>query len=90
MEEMKYKRAEHVIGSSLDDAMILTSTESDKFYGMNKVASKIWGLLEQPISKEEVITMLLERFDVEHDQCKKDVDLFFDEMKQAKVIVPSN
>lgn len=89
MEESKntrYQQAEHVIGSSIDEAMIITSTNDDKFYGMNKIASVIWNLLESPISKEEVVSALLAQFKVEQQQCEQEVNFFFEEMKHAAII----
>jgi hypothetical protein len=83
---LKYKQADHVLGSSIDEAMIITSTEDDKFYGMNKIATAIWSLLDSPISEEDVVKSLLKKFEVDQKRCEEEVNLFFQEMKQALII----
>jgi len=83
----KYQRASHVVGSSLDDAMILSSMENEKFYGLNKVASRIWKILEESVTMEEVVVKMLDQFDIEKKACEQDVSAFFQEMIKAGIIV---
>jgi hypothetical protein len=83
----KFKRADQLIATGLDEAMIISSLEDDKFYGLNKVASRIWQLLEEPVAIEEIVTSLLNQFEIDRPNCETQVKTFVSEMLKANIIV---
>ena len=75
-----------LLETTVDDETILLSIASSKYYGMDPVASRIWSLLQEPISIKEIIAILLTEFDVSEDKCKKDVFEFLENLVEEKML----
>jgi hypothetical protein len=63
----KYIQNKKVIQSKIGEEVVMLDMDSGFYFGLNSVASIIWGKLEKPISLEEVINELLEEY-VEESQ----------------------
>ncbi len=55
-------------------------------YSLNPVASTIWEALAQPRSKEEIVRVIEEMFDVNCGAVSADVDIFLAEMTTAGLV----
>lgn len=67
------KRKSDFISSEIDGNTVMMSIEEGKYYGMNTVASDIWNLLENPIMVSEMIGLLSNQYDIDAQQCEKEV-----------------
>ena len=75
-----------LLETTVDDETILLSIAHSKYYGMDPVASRIWSLLQDPISIKEIIVTLLTEFDVSEDECEKDVFEFLENLVEEKML----
>ncbi len=75
-----------LLETSIDDETILLSILNSKYYGMDPVASRIWSILQDPISIKEIIVTLLDEFDVSEDECEKDVLEFLKNLVEEKML----
>ena len=69
--------------------LIPVGNASVKFNGMitlNSVSAYIWKKLENPISKDELISAMLEDYEVEKEQVEKDVTEFLNMLKQLEMV----
>lgn len=58
-------------------------------YGLNRVATRIWNMIDVPLSTAEAAAVLCDEFDVTPDACREDVlDLFNDlvDIGLAKIV----
>lgn len=53
--------------------VVILSLKDGVYYELNAVGARIWALLEQPRSLQEVAGTVLSEFDVEAEQCEADV-----------------
>lgn len=72
-----------------DDAVMLDFV-SGVYYGLDPVATYIWGLIREPKVVSDVRDALLEEYDVEPERCERDLLTLFGEMSARKLIEVTN
>jgi hypothetical protein len=60
--------------------------ESGFYFGLNSVASVIWGLLADEIGFEKLIDQLMAQFQVERSICEADTLELLDQMLEKNII----
>jgi hypothetical protein len=83
---MKYNRNNKSISGRLHDELVMMNIEQGKYFSLNPVATRIWDLLENPLSLEELVQPLLDEYDVDESQCREDVQNYLEEMKKLGLI----
>lgn len=58
------------ITSPIGEEIVMMSIESGNYVGMNHVATDIWNKLEKPSSVRDLVTYLLEIYDISRDTCE--------------------
>ncbi len=79
-------RNSSVLFSDLDDKILMMSIDKGTYYSLDEVGTRIWGLIENPASVEELCEVLLTEFEVEPETCRQDVLNFMSEMSELEVI----
>lgn len=85
----KYSRNEQIIDGELDDNQVMMHLEKGKYFGLDPVAKRIWELIEEPKSIEEITAILLEEFAVSTEQCNEEVQSFLDKAIEFDIIKKS-
>ena len=55
---------EHVLARKLDDEMVLLNLDSGEYFGLNETGTRVWEMLADGRSREEVVDCLTEEFEV--------------------------
>ena len=76
-----------IIHSVMDDEIVMMGVEQGSFFGIDRIGSHIWNLLETPMKVEDLLAKLVLEYEVEYGQCKEDTLLFLNEMLKNKVIL---
>lgn len=66
-------RSGNQVSTELDDETVLMSIEQGQYFSMDGILSKIWTLVETPVKVSALCDALLEEYEVEREQCEKDV-----------------
>ena len=66
-------QSEDQVSTELDGETVLMSIEQGNYYGMDKRLSRIWALIETPITASSLCDRLADEYDVEREICEKDV-----------------
>ncbi len=82
----KYIQNKKVIQSKIGDEVAMLDMDSGFYFGLNSVASIIWGKLEKPISLEEVINELLDEYNIDRDTCENDTRAFWLQLLDKNII----
>jgi hypothetical protein len=82
----KLKRNPDMVFSEMDGETVMMSIENSEYYGLDPVASRIWELLDQPATVEQLVEKLLEEYEVDHDTCLDDVLSFSQELMEKKIL----
>ena len=62
--------------------------EQGKYFSLNPVATRIWDLLEDPLTENQLCGLLLEEYEVDPEQCLQEVEELLAEMVKLRLVVP--
>ena len=67
---------ESVVDAVLGDEAVLLNVESGVYFGLNAIGARIWELLVEGPTQEEIVGRLLDEYDVEAAQLRADIEGF--------------
>ena len=62
-----------LLEAEVDGEIVALNVESGTCYGFNSTATRVWSMIEQPRTLGEICAALVAQFDVEPDDCRRDV-----------------
>jgi len=84
------KKNHEILASDIDGETVMMSIENGKYYGMDEIGSRIWGLINGENTPATIIDKLLKEFDVSREECMTDVMDFLEELKKNELIRYAN
>ena len=66
--------------ADVDGEKVMLSIEKGKYFGLNSMGSRIWEMLEKPITVREMVAALVIEYDVEEKTCRQDVQTFLNKL----------
>lgn len=85
----KYLRvcqSKEIDATDLDGEKVMMNLDLGKYFSLNPVGSRIWDLMDNEISIEEIIKTLLNEYNVDEKVCEKSVLEYLDKLKNANLI----
>jgi hypothetical protein len=82
----KFIQNKAIVQSKMGEEVVMLDMDSGFYFGLNSVASVIWGLLSNEIGFEELIDKLMTQFEVERSLCEADTKELLDQMLEKKII----
>lgn len=79
-------RSEQLLGSKIDNELVMMDMVQGNYYALNPVASHIWDCLAAPVRITDLCAALCVRYAVAPDQCQSEVLSLLADM-QAKGMV---
>ena len=79
-------RSPDQVSGDLDGKVVLLSIENGEYYNMNEVGSRIWALLEKPMTVAALIDQLTEEFEVERATCEQEALVFLAQLQKDKLL----
>jgi hypothetical protein len=79
-------QAEGNLVSNMDDEKVMMSIQSGKYYNLGQVGGRIWDLIELPTSVEQLIEKLTVEFEIEQEECEKQVITFLQHLRNEQLI----
>lgn len=83
---IKFKRNTKTVSGRLHDELIMMDLEQGKYFSLNPVATRIWDLLVEPATIEELCSVLTDEFDVSEEQCRVEVSEYLEQMTRLGLI----
>ncbi len=74
------------VNCALGEEAAILHMASGIYYGLDPVGARIWNLLQQPRSVEEIRAALLEEYDVEPARCEADLLELLDKLRAENLI----
>lgn len=71
---------ERIVFKKVGEEMVLLDFERGIYYGLNPVGARVWELLAEGKSTDEIIELLTDEFDVEATDAKDDVMTLMDDL----------
>ncbi len=79
-------RNEGMVQAKIDGETVMMSIENGGYYGLDAIASRIWEIIETPLSVKSICDQLSNEYDVSESQCQCDVVKFLNDMVENNVI----
>jgi hypothetical protein len=83
---MKVRIDDRLLLQELDGEAVLLSPQSGKYFGLNPVGTRIFTLLRQGHSREAVVEILIEEFEVDAQRAGQDLEGFLAELAEAGLV----
>lgn len=79
MNERVFQRG-NALSTELDGDTVFYNADNGKYHATGSVGAEIWSLLESPRTAEEICAQLHDKFDVDFETCRNEVNLFLEDM----------
>lgn len=83
---LTYIQNAEIIQSKIGEEVVMLDMESGFYFGLNSVASIIWGMMKDGITFEVLCNQLMEQFDVERSLCEADTQELINQLLEKKII----
>jgi hypothetical protein len=80
------QRKGDLLFNEIDGEVVMLSIENSEYYGMDKVGSRIWELLEKPMTFKALVSKLRDEYEVTEEQCVSDTLAFLNKLQDKKLI----
>jgi hypothetical protein len=82
----KFKIAENVLFQELDGEAVLLSLDEGCYFGLDELGTRIWKLIEDDLDESQVVEKIVEEYDVEPEQARRDLDNFLGDLEESGLI----
>ena len=69
-----------------DDELVILNLETEQYYGLDKTGTIMWTALTEAGDVERAYTRLQERFDVDPEVLRRDLDAFVDQLRSRGLV----
>lgn len=88
--DLRFVRAQGQLSCELDGEIALLNLDSKLYFGLTDVAATIWRELEAPKGFEDIVAAVIARFEVDAEQCRRDVGEFLDQLRMKGLLEVEN
>ncbi len=78
------------VSADLSGEAAILNLKSGMYFGLNTVGASIWKLIQEPRSVNEINDALVQEYDVDPDQCEKDLLALLEELLSKELIEVTN
>lgn len=82
----KLQRSNDLLGAAVGDELLMMSIEKGSYFSLNAVATRIWELLESPITFDELVARLMQEYEVPADTCRREVERFLAALRERGML----
>lgn len=82
----RYRIVPDALSASLTDGAVLLNLYTKRYFSLNDTGSRIWSLLEQQASDDEIVETLVREYDVEKPEAARAVNHLLDDLIAERLI----
>lgn len=86
----RYRIVPDALSASLSDGAVLLQLYTKRYFSLNDTGSRIWSLLEQHASQDEIVETLVREYDVETSEATLAVRRLLDDLLAERLIEPTS
>jgi hypothetical protein len=79
-------QGEGQVSTVVDGRAVVMSVDNGKYYNMDDIGTRIWTLIEAPISVSALCEQLLQQFEVDRPTCESDVVNLLESLRKNDLI----
>lgn len=84
----RYRIVPDALSASLSDGAVLLHLYTKRYFSLNETGSRIWSLLEQQATEDEIVDALVREFDVEKPEATRAVNQLLGDLVAEQLIEP--
>lgn len=81
-----FRRSDDLLGAAIGEELLMMSIEKGNYYSLNPVGARIWALLEQPRTLDELVTSLTQEYDVPAAACREETANFLSALRERGML----
>lgn len=78
--------AKEQVSSDLAGEAVILNLKSGKYYGLNAVGARIWNLIQEPRTLNDIRNVILEEYEVEPERCDRELLILLQELAAEGLI----
>jgi len=78
--------SQEVLSQEVSGETVLLDMQSESYFGLDEVGTRIWQLLQEKHSLQEVFDVMLEEYDVEEKQLEKDLSELLNKLIDEELV----
>jgi hypothetical protein len=82
----KIARSDNFVFNEVDGELVMMNIETGAYASLNETGKSIWTLLDAPKSLSEVVSSLVEEYEIDQATCEKEVLPFVENMLKSEVL----
>jgi hypothetical protein len=79
-------RSAELIEAEVDGELVALDVQQGSCFGFNRTATRIWQMLEQPMSLADICARLTQEFDIDPDTCRGQVETLVADMAESGLV----
>jgi hypothetical protein len=80
------RQGEGNIVSDMSGEKVMLSITNGKYYNLGDMGGEIWDLMKESISINQIITILLSKYEVDQSECEEQVTSFLKHLQEEELI----
>lgn len=72
--------------TEVEGNVVLLHIENGQYYNFNKTGSDLWNGLAQPLSMNELVKLIVDKYSITTDDCQKDILVWLNDAFEHKLI----
>ena len=74
------------LATDLGNETVIFNTQYEKYYGLNDVGTRVWALIQEPRTVEEIVKTVTQEYDVEAERFERDLTKLLQDLQSANLI----
>lgn len=74
------------VSAEVDGEAVILGMDRGEYYGLDPIGTRIWQLVQSPISVEQIRCVILDEYDVAPEQCLSDLLALLNHMRAEGLI----
>jgi hypothetical protein len=74
------------IVSDMGGEKVMLSVEKGKYYNLGEIGGRIWDLMAAPIEVAQIVTILMEEYEVDQSECGQNAVAFIEVLSKEGLI----
>ena len=84
---MTFSIPEDIVFRDLAGEAVILNLGTGMYFGLNAVGTQIWRLIGEGYSSEQLVTALLEEYEIDEGRVRKDLDTLLEQLTDAGLII---
>jgi hypothetical protein len=78
------------VSSDMGSEVVILNLKTGTYYGLNAVGARIWSLIQEPKTVDEIRHVLLDEYEIGSDACDRDIKLLLNDLATSDLIEINN